>query len=742
MPPRSCILALCLVSCLASGPCGQQAAAGAKAITLEHVLGGSTSLDFRGRAPRVRWDADGVNLRVDGGEPIDPGTGAKAASGTEAPVTAAPHADDLAALVASGVDQAEARLLLRRARPAGAGASYAQRGEDLWFWKRGGPARRLTDDGVSKRIVQASPTGRHMSFVRGGNLVLIDTASGEEWSVADDGSGDVLYGVLDWVYQEEVYGRGDYRAHWWNGDGSAVAFLRLDQAKVKDFVVIDFIVRDKSLDEERHVRPMPMKYPKAGDDNPTVKLGVARPAERRVQWVDLTRFPGDALVVHVGFTPSGDRLVFQVQDRVQTWLELCYADLASGAVTTILRASAAHGWVNRLDQPHWLTDGSFLWLTERTGKKTIEHREADGGLRRVLTAAPVVVSDLVRVDEEQNRVWFSGHDGRAVDRHLFTVALDGSAPARRLTRESGTHSASLDAAGTFFLDTFSSVTVPTQVRLCDGDGKVLRTFEGTPPRDLAAYGYVAPELFTVTCRDGCELDASLVKPSAMDPSVKHPIWIETYSGPDAPSVRNAWSASTWTQFLQRQGIVVLQVNVRSASGKGQDATAACYERLGVQELMDLEDAVAQVCANPWADGERVGLTGWSFGGTMTAFALTHSRAFALGIAGAGVYDWRLYDTIYTERYMNTPQANPAGYAQSSVIGAAKDLHGHLLLLHGTDDDNVHLQNTMQLAYALQRAGKDFAMMLYPTAMHGVRDPSQGRHMRRLMWKTIEAHLLR
>lgn len=707
-------------------------------LTFEQVVGEGPAVDFRGVPPRVRWASDGVHLQMPSGEWRHPATGATVPAGK-----AAPEADGREefqqALVAAGITADVARRLATRRQAVGDDAFYCQHEDALWFWRAGGKARRVGGGGT-RRILQASPAGNHLSFVRDENLIVADTSSGAEWAVSTDGSENLLYGVLDWVYQEEVYGRGDFQGHWWSPTGEAVAFLRIDEAPVKTFMVIDHVVRGRTLDEERHVRQLPMKYPKAGDENPSVTLGVARPATQTIQWVDLAAFPKDLIVVHVGFNPAGDRLVFQVQDRIQTWLALCYADLTTGKVTSILREESKSGWVNRLEQPRWLADGSFLWMSERTGRQQIYHYEADGRLRRALTQAPLVVAGLAQVDEAKGLFWVTGHDGRAVDSHLFRGHLDGSAPVRRLTQGDGTHSVSLNADGTFFLDTFTNLETPAEVRLCTGDGEVKEVLGAAKPKDLETYCYAAPKAFTVTCRDGFELDATLLEPKDLDPKGSYPIWIETYSGPDAPTVRNVWATNSWLQFLAQQGYLVLQVNVRSASRKGQWATETCYKQLAVQELMDLEDAVAQVGKKPWADTARVGITGWSYGGTMTAYALTHSKAFKLGIAGAGVYDWRLYDTIYTERYMSTPQLNPEGYDKTSVIHGAANLSGHLLLLHGTMDDNVHLQNCMQLVYALQKAGKQFDLMVYPTAMHGVTDPQQSRHMRTLVWETIRKHL--
>jgi len=297
--------------------------------------------------------------------------------------------------------------------------------------------------------------------------------------------------------------------------------------------------------------------------------------------------------------------------------------------------------------------------------------------------------------------------------------------------------------GSLFLDSVSTRTRPPQVRLCDGaTGKVLRVLaESTPPAPEKNPALARWELHEVSARDGFPLDVAVLKPRDFDPKKTYPVWLSTYSGPNAPTIRNSWAPSIWSQFLAQQGVIVLNVNVRTASGKGHAIITGCYEHLLRSELSDIEDTVDWLTANPWADAKRVGITGWSYGGSMTAYSLTHSDRFALGIAGAGVYDWRMYDTIYTERYMNTPQANPEGYDQSSVLTAAGNLHGHLLLLHGTKDDNVHLENTIQLLYALEKSGvQDFDLMLYPESRHGVRNPALRAEMRRREWRTIQEYL--
>ena len=625
--------------------------------------------------------------------------------------------------------------------PAGGNPEPAARvrvqGGDVQFTTADGAVRALTTGGGC-REAHLSDDGAHASFVRGNDLFVAATDGSGTWRVTDDGGATVFNGLLDWVYQEEVYGRGDFQGHWWSSDSQHVAYLRLDETAVKDFTVVDHVPTPK-LDDERAVVAEVSKYPKAGDPNPIVSLQIADATGQKVVPVDLSRWPAadEVLIVRVAWTPSGDRALVQVQNRIQDWLELVAVDPESGAITPILKESAST-WVNVLGQPHFLADGSFLWWSERTGFQNLYRYDLAGKLLATVTSASFPMTGIERVDEKGGIAYLMGRGESALDSHLYRVDLDGE-NFTRITEGAGSHSITFSPSGAHFVDSYSSLTTLPELRLCNDIGTVLKLWPARPSPAAAQYGLRDPELLSIPARDGYPLDATVLLPD-LSGDAKAPIWIETYSGPDAPSVRNSYRPSTWHQFLRQQGVLVLQCNVRSASGRGQVATGTCHKQMLVGELRDLEDAVAWVCENRGGDPARVGITGYSFGGSISAFALTHSKAFALGVAGAGVYDWQLYDTIYTERYMQTPQLNPAGYAATSVIGAAKDLHGRLILIHGTMDDNVHLQNTLRLAYALEAADKDFEMMLYPKSRHGIAGPLRP-HMQRLTWRAIQDTLL-
>ena len=686
-----------------------------------------------GALPTARWAADGRHLEVYEGKQIvwmDPATGATKAPPKDSAAT--PAGTQKVVRVHEGdlwLDEVAAVEGRSEARAAG---------------KPSAAAVRLTSDGAAagkKEEVHLSKDGSAVSFVRGNNLFVVDVASKAVWPVTSDGGPELFHGLLDWVYQEELYGRGDFQAHWWSPNGSMCAFVSLDESPVREFTVVDH-VPPGFLDRERSVVAEVSNYPKAGDPNPVARLSVAHRDGQKVIATDLSAFPKDLLIVRVDWTPDGKTLLATIQDRIQTWAELCAIDPATGVVTKWIREESPT-WVNRPESPRWLADGSFLWLSERTGYQHVYHYDQGGKLRAAVTSGEWQVRSIERIDEAKGLLWFEGTKDGATGRHLYRIGLDGQQTDGRglvcLTPGTGTHAYELSADGAFVLDRWSAMDQPPIVRITDGSGgaEVRELGRATAGDAAAKYAFAPKQRVTIAARDGYPLSACVQLPIGWQAGKSYPVFLPTYSGPDAPTVRDSWAHSTFHQFLCQQGFVVLQVNVRSASGRGQVHTGTCYKQLGVQELKDLQDAVAHTVATFGGDPARVAISGWSYGGFMAAYALTHSDTFALGLAGAGVHDWRLYDTIYTERYMRTPQENAAGYDGTSVVKAAKNLRGHLVLLHGSMDDNVHLQNTMQLLWELQSAGKqNVELMVYPRSRHGL-DPRVNGHSQEFQWLRLQ-----
>jgi dipeptidyl-peptidase-4 len=608
-------------------------------------------------------------------------------------------------------------------------------GRDLYHYDLlAGRARRLTRAEGDEEEATVSPDSRQVAFVRGNDLYSV-AVDGEptERRLTVDGGAEVLNGKLDWVYQEEVYGRGNYRAYWWSPDSKQLAYLRLDEKGVPRYTLVDDIAYHPQVE----VYP----YPKAGDPNPTVRLGIVPVAGGETRWVDLSKYAGgDILIVDVAWTPDG-RLSFQVQDREQTWLDLDVADPATGTVRTILRETT-QAWVEPHGSPRWLEDGSFLWLSERSGFKHLYRHAPDGTQMLALTAGRWEARTLHGVDTRAGWVYFSGTERGARGLDVYRVRTSGGKP-QRLSKTAGTHTALFSPGSSLYLDTWSDVNTPAQVRLHRADGQEVRVVDANPVAALQEYGLSRPEFVQVRTRDGFVMEAMLIRPPDFDPSRQYPVYQHTYGGPHAPQVKDAWGGTTYMfhQLLAQKGVVVWICDNRSASGKGAESAWPAYKRMGESELRDVEDGVAWLKKQPWVDGTRIGINGWSYGGFMVTYALTHSTSFAMGIAGGSVTDWRDYDTIYTERYMRTPGNNPEGYRDTAPRAAAANLHGKLLLMHGGIDDNVHLQNTQQMAYALQQAGKPFRMMIYPRARHGVTDPAQVKHLRAGMLEFIEETLL-
>jgi dipeptidyl-peptidase-4 len=643
-----------------------------------------------------------------------------------------------AALVkVQGMKAEDARKLSRQGsyhlNPAQTGVLLNSQNDLIYYEFGGDAARRLTNNAEEEMEEDFSPDGRLVSFVRNNNLFVIDLSSGRERQLTTDGGEKVFNGRLDWVYEEELYGRGDTRGYWWSPDSKRIAYLRLDEKDVAAFPVVDHISLGQVLENTA--------YPLAGAPNPLARLGIVSASGGSTQWADTSKYePKDFLIVRVAWSPDSRRVIYQAQNREQTFLDLNAASTGDGKTTTLFREQTK-AWVEAVGNPRWLKDGSFLWRSERDGWMHLYHYSPEGKLIKQVTQGKWEVRELDEVDESGGLIYFRGTEHSHIAEHVYHVRLDGTG-LTRLTQTEGNHRPSFNPSATLFIDYRSDINTPTQVRLFNADGTLSRVIDENSVEALRQYRFGKTELMQVKTRDGFVMEAMMIRPPDFDPSKKYPVLTFTYGGPHAPQVKNSWGGSTylWHQLMAQKGYIVWVCDNRTASGKGAESAWPVYKNFGALELQDIEDGLNYLKSQPYVDASRIGIWGWSYGGFMTSYALTHSRSFKMGIAGGTVSDWANYDSIYTERYMLTPQRNPEGYKRGSVIAAAGNLSGKLLLIHGTIDDNVHMANTIQLIYALQKAGKQFDLMLYPKSRHGVTDPLLLKHMRQMMTDYILRNL--
>ena len=709
-----------------------------KPLTLDVLYDPEKRLDFSGTAPRdVTWidDARYHWSRTDPTTRTAEHFVGDADGGVLRPLFDAAWLEG--ELTRAGVDAADARRAARRRTPAmdkSRSQMIVDAGGDL-FRAEFDPPRvtRLTRGRGKDEEPAISPDGRRVAFVRDNDLYVYDLEGARETRLTATGSPNMLNGLLDWVYQEEIYGRGQFRAHWWSPDSTTLAYLQLDETGVPRYTLVDDVEEPLSVE----VTP----YPRAGDRNPHVRVGLVSAGGGATRWIDLAEYASaDILVVDVAWSPDG-RVAFQVQDREQTWLDLRLAE-RSGLSRRVLRETT-RAWVESHDgAPYFLADGTFLWFSERDGYKHLYHLRRDGTVVNRVTSGAWEARTLHGVDERARAVYFSGTERSPIGLDVYRVGLDGKG-LTRLSAAPGTHAASFSPSLARYVDTWSDVKTPPQARLHAADGAELKVLDARPVPALAEYPGPEPEFLQVKTRDGFVMEAMIIKPPDFDPRKRYPVLQAVYGGPHAQRVRNVWGdvSHMFLRLIAERGVVVWVCDNRTASGKGAVSTWHGYQRMAVSELADIEDGLAWLKAQPWVDGSRIGIEGWSYGGMMVSYALTRSTSFAMGIAGAPVTDWRLYDSIYTERFMRTPANNPGGYDETSPLRAAANLHGKLLLIHGAIDDNVHPQNSFRFAHALQAANKPFRMMVYPSSRHAVTDRKLLRHLRGLSLSFIEETLL-
>jgi len=718
---------------------GLTAQAQNKLLTIDDIFDPAKRTNFSGSPLQPRWLKDGAHYLIVSKDrnafprllKLDAVTGKSEPFYDAAKMQAA-----FAAL--PGMSKEDSRSLANRSfydlNPSETGV-LINFSNDLFYYEFGADrAIRLTSNPDEEVGEGFSPDGRMVSFVRGGNLYVEDLSmQRRERALTRDGSDKILNGRLDWVYQEELYGRGNFGAYWWSPDSTKIVFLRLDENPVPSFPVVDHIPLDQVVENT--------PYPKAGDPNPIVKLGIANAAGGDPTWVDTSKYrPEDFLIVRVGWFPDGKKAWFMAQNREQTFIDLNTAS-ADGKSANLFR-EATKTWIGINDDGlRWLKDGSFLWVSDRDGWTHIYHYGADGKLIRQVTKGDWDVQSIGAVDDAKGTIYFTGSEHSFIANQVYAIKLDGTG-LKRLSSSEGNHRPAFNSNGSYFVDAWSDINTPAQVRLYDTSGKLVRAIDENKVDAISQFKLGKPEFLNVKTRDGFTMEAMMIKPPDFDPSKKYPVMSYTYSGPQAPQVRNQWGGVTymWHQMLAQKGYIIWICDNRTASSKGVNSAWPLFHNFGELELRDLEDGYTWLKQQPYVDASRIGIWGWSYGGFMTSYALTHSQTFKIGIAGGTVSDWRNYDSIYTERYMGTPQNNPEGYRKSSPVHFAKDLQGKLLLIHGAIDDNVHVSNTMQFLYALQKAGKQVQFMIYPKSRHGVTDPVLLKHLRQMMMDFILENL--
>jgi dipeptidyl-peptidase-4 len=691
-----------------------------------------------GQVPAHAWLADGSLLLYDASrlansrtlEIVDPETGARRPAFDMARAVAS------LATVAPGVAQ---RTLgwPDAIDPSGARLFYLLDQDVFALDVAASRVTRLTRSDAEERNLTVSPDGRRVAFVRGRNIYTVDVATDEEAALTKDGSDTTLNGTLSWVYWEEIFGRRDI-AYWWSPDGRRLAYLQTDESPVAVSHFLDF--------QPAIPRLITQRYPKAGGANPVVRIGVVDAGGGSTRWIRIDE-PFE-WVLRVGWLPDAARVSVQTLTRDQQRLDLYFADASNGAARRVLTETDP-GWVNVSDDLRFIRGGSeFLWSSERTGYRHLYRYRIDGTLAGAVTAGDWALASadqsvywvtraLAGVDEAGGWAYVGSLQGSSVERQLWRAKLDGSA-IERVTAERGTHNVSMSPDASHYVDARSDIRTPPSLSLRRADGTLVA--ELSPPRRdaLAPFDMRYPELTTIPASDGFALPAQILRPDSLPANGRAPVILYVYGGPSAPTVVDQWQdLSFYAQLLAREGYAVVQVDNRSATGISKRLENTILKRSGPVETADLVDAVRWLKQQPWVDPDRVGVWGWSGGGTMTLNLMTRSAEFKAGISVAPVTDWHFYDSKWAEAFMKRPEDNPEGYRDFDLVARAPQLHGRLMLVYGTYDDNVHPQNEQAFADALIRAGILFDTAVYPMRKHGISDDPARIHLFKTMlefWK--------
>lgn len=568
---------------------------------------------------------------------------------------------------------------------------------------------QLTATAEPEHDPKLSPDGTRVAFRRGHDLYSLEVATKKVTRLTDDGSASVLNGELDWVYPEEL----DLStAFWWSPDSKSVAYMQFDIAHEMSYPQVSLVPTRAMVEPER--------FPQAGTPNAEVHVGIVPATGGATRWMDLGD-PRGVLISRVYWSPDSSKLAIERMNRVQNQMDLLFVEASNGAARTMIHEADPY-WINQNDLFRFLSDGQFLWGSERDGFRHLYLYGPDGKLRKKLTEGNWEVTSVAGVDEAHQLVYFMSTEASPLERQLYSIKFSGK-DRQRLSQGAGTHNISMSPTTGHYMDTFSSLTQPPRLTLHVSNGAEWSMYREADHRLQDEYEILPTEIVTLRAADGATMYGRLIKPANYKAGEKYPLIVMVYGGPGIQTIHNSWAGAGWDQVMAHRGYVIWQLDNRGSFGRGHVFESPIYHHMGKTELADQVEGVQYLIKQGLVDPARVGITGSSYGGYMTLYAMLNAPdVFKVGIADAPVTNWRNYDTIYTERYMGLPSENADGYKSSSPAEQADKLKGKLLIRHNIEDDNVLFQNTMQMAEALERTGKLFDMVIYPQKSHGIGGP--------------------
>jgi dipeptidyl-peptidase-4 len=729
-PYRSILI---VALCLGVAPLAPGQAAGKKFFSYDQVFGsaargGESSADrgVTGRLPEVRGWLDDERYLEQRTDPADKRN--KLYSISAADGSTRIHVD-YAAMQKDLPSDFKAEEAVERTE------DYArflyERDDDLYLYDaRARSFRRLTASAGREQNPRFSPDGSWIAYTRDNNLYAYDLANSIEHQYTSDGSDTVYNGWSSWVYYEEILGRAsNYAAFWWSPDSSQLAFMRFDDEPVPIFPIYHA--------DGQHGRLEKQRYPKAGDPNPYVSMGVVPVRDGKIVWMDFEA-RADHYIAWPFWTADSKTLTVQWMNRGQDTLRLYNCDPGTGRKTLLLEEKQPSWVVFFEDLYQFRTGSGFLVRSDADGWDHLYYYDREGKLKARLTSGSWRVSSTVRVDEAGGYVYFMGKPAKTWDSALMRVRLDGSG-LETLTQGEGSHRIQLSPGGKYFVDTFSNLWTPPAMKLHRADGTLVRVLGDSRAPAMEEYSWGKAELFTIASGDGLDLPAYWVLPPDFNRAAQYPVIFSIYGGPDAGRVNNAWLGLQPHYWAQR-GVITISVDHRGSGHFGKKGIALMHRNLGKWEMHDLIAAAGWLRSQPFVAKDKIGITGSSYGGYTTMMALTFGADhFNFGIAGSSVTDWHLYDSVYTERYMDTPTENPEGYKNGAVLTHVDRYKGLLRITHGTIDDNVHMQNSIQVVDWLTSNDKGFELMVYPDSRHGIQGaqrPHQSRETHDFWVRTL------